>query len=167
MMLKNANVSVIIRNFADNDIAVVRNVVARSIYELCAGSYSKQELDAWFHQYPADAIYINWIETRLLLVAVADNQVVGFAQFHPERAIIEAMHVLPEFTRRGIGTRLVKTLEAQASQRGLNTVDVEASTNAEQFYLQCGYTKIRDGKFKCRNGVELNSILLRNQLNAD
>jgi putative acetyltransferase len=158
--------SAIIRNFAQNDIALFRNVVARSIYELCAGSYSKQELDAWFHQYPADAIYRNWIETRVLLVAVAENQVVGFAQFHPERAVIEAMHVLPEFTRRGLGTTLVRHLETQASQKGLSTIDVEASINAERFYLQCGYTKIRDGKFKCRNGVELNSILLRKQLNV-
>jgi putative acetyltransferase len=167
MTPEKANVSAIIRSLAENDLAVFRNVVARSIYELCAGSYSNQELDAWFHQYPADTIYRSWIETRVLLVAVVDDQVVGFAQFHPERAVIEAMHVLPEFCRRGIGTKLVKELETQASQKGLDSLDVEASTNAEQFYLQCGYTKIRDGKFKCRNGVELNSIFLRKQLNAD
>jgi putative acetyltransferase len=158
--------SIIIRNFGENDIAVFRNVVARSIYELCAVSYSKQELDAWFHQYPADITYKDWSKTRVLLVAVIGNQVVGFAQLHPERAVIDAMHILPEFTRRGIGTMLVASIEARAGQKGLNTVEVEASVNAEQFYLQCGYTKVREGKFKCRNGLELDSIILRKQLNV-
>ena len=115
-------------------------------------------------QYPDDTRYRKWLGTRVLVVAVDANQVVGFAQFHPERAAIEAMHVLPEFTRKGIGTMLVQSIETQAIQRGLNAVDVEASTNAEQFYLRCGYTKVVDGKFKCRNGIELNSILLRKQL---
>jgi Acetyltransferase (GNAT) domain len=61
---------------------------------------------------------------------------------------------------------LVASIEARAGQKGLNTVEVEASVNAEQFYLQCGYTKVREGKFKCRNGLELDSIILRKQLNV-
>ena len=156
--------SVTVRNFAESDIAVFRNVVGQSIYELCAGFYSREQLDAWFSQYPDDTIYKKWLETRVLVVAVDVNQVVGFAQFHPEKAAIEAMHVLPEFTRRGIGTMLVHSIETRAIQRGIHTVNVEASINAEQFYLRCGYTKVREGKFKCKNGIELDSIVLRKQL---
>jgi ribosomal protein S18 acetylase RimI-like enzyme len=160
------NAGFTLRQAAEPDVASFREVARRSIFELCDPWYSQEELRAWLGQYPAAAVYRRWLRTRMLVVAEQANRVIGFAQLDPERAAIEAMHVLPECARCGVGTGLARTIEELAARRGFSNISVEASVNAAAFYERCGYVSLGAARFICRNGRELDAVKLRKELPA-
>jgi ribosomal protein S18 acetylase RimI-like enzyme len=49
------------------------------------------------------------------------------------------LYVDPQFAGRGVGSELLRAGEAAIRAEGLNTVELEASANAESFYSQRGY----------------------------
>ena len=160
------NAGLTLRQAAEPDIVSFREVARRSIFELCDAWYSQDELQAWFGEYPAAAVYRRWLRTRMLVVAEQANRVIGFAQLDPQRAAIEAMHVLPECAGCGVGSGLVRTLEELAARQGFSNLSVEASVNAAAFYERCGYVRLGAARFICRNGRELEAVKLRKALQA-
>jgi len=92
------------------------------------------------------------------VVAVYDGRIVGFAQYHPPDATIEAVHVLPRFGRQGIGKMLVQAIEVAARDQGATRITLGSSLNATDFYEKCGYTRKESCMFKCNDGVELRVV---------
>ncbi|MCJ1442702.1 MAG: hypothetical protein MMC23_003199 [Stictis urceolatum] len=91
--------------------------------------------------------------TRLLVLSTnADgNEVKGAAllsmpwsQTGPFRAVVEGLWVAPDARRRGLGRRLVETMEGEARVRGRGLVmpDGEAGGLVEMFWDRMGYTKM-------------------------
>jgi len=147
-----------IRLATERDIDQFRRVIEASILVLCADDYNPQQLAALLKQYPGPKLYRQWLRSRVLIVAKNDTGVVGFAQFDPDTASIEAVHVDPEYTHCGIGRGMVNEIETIARQRGIHQITLDASINADKFYAKCGYTRTGPGSFRCNNGIELATI---------
>jgi putative acetyltransferase len=49
------------------------------------------------------------------------------------------LYTHPEFERRGIGTELLGLAEELMRDAGVEVIRLEASSNAEEFYLRRGY----------------------------
>jgi len=52
---------------------------------------------------------------------------------------LDALYVEPVYARRGVGTRLLQYAEDVLRHRGVSVIRVEASWNAENFYIRRGY----------------------------
>lgn len=85
---------------------------------------------------------------RTMLVAVQDGRAVGTisiggGRFQREGSLrLFALNVGPAFRRRGVGTALVKAVEAIAAERGLAEVNLEVTIDNEdsiRLYRNLGY----------------------------
>jgi putative acetyltransferase len=70
-------------------------------------------------------------------VAEVSFEIVGWGAIRGDR--LEGLYTDPKFAGRGIGTELLRLLEALMQGRCISSVRAEASSNAEEFYLRRGY----------------------------
>jgi predicted GNAT family N-acyltransferase len=80
-------------------------------------------------------------ETRYILVTEEDFPI-ATARMYPEapgKMMIGRVVVLPEYRRRGIGTRVVQACEAWAGELGYAACVLESRDNKVDFYLRMGY----------------------------
>ena len=61
----------------------------------------------------------------------------GWVEVHQDR--IEGLYVSPDSSRRGLGSALLSHAEDQIRCAGHTTASLDASPNAEAFYLRQGY----------------------------
>lgn len=93
-----------------------------------------------------------------VLVAEAKS-IVGFASLAKNGERIDDVFVRPDYTRQGIGTVLLATLERVALQKQSSQLLVMASLTARPFYLSCGFKYVRDTKIvDAATGVEIPGI---------
>ena len=90
----------------------------------------------------------SWDET--IFIAEIDRTIVGFASLVRNHNVIGAVFVHPHFIRQGIGTKLLKIVEAEAINNQIKGVWVCASLTGHAFYKANGYQTL--GKVNiCRN----------------
>ncbi|WP_247000213.1 GNAT family N-acetyltransferase [Halosolutus gelatinilyticus] len=97
------------------------------------------------------------LHTGGLLVARADDDLVGFATFSIERGSLELdatrgllsnLYVEPDYRDRGIGAALLEVAEEKLADRGAEVVILEAMADneaARRFYRDRGYDTYRIG----------------------
>ncbi len=73
-------------------------------------------------------------------VAELDDKVVGWGAIRGDH--LEGLYTNPKCASRGIGTGLLGLLEGLMRERGILSVQADASSNAEDFYLRRGYERI-------------------------
>ena len=81
-------------------------------------------------------------DESLHLVAVAEQTVLGCVLFHPDNAgggRLFQMAVHAAMQGQGLGTLLVRRLEAELSARGIERVALHARSTAVAFYERLGY----------------------------
>ena len=108
----------------------------QSIVHLAPNGMSISGVEAW-----AASLTISGMETKIremdILVAEIDGRVVGWGAVRGDR--LEGLYAAPEFAGQGIGSELLSRLEELMRTRGIQSVQAEASSNAEGFYRRRGY----------------------------
>lgn len=92
-----------------------------------------------------DTVHFPFEHESLHLLAIEAGEVVGCVLFHPESPTagkLFQMAVAPERQRRGLGSRLVRTLEARLRQDGFARVVLHARATATGFYAALGYRPV-------------------------
>lgn len=59
-----------------------------------------------------------------------------------EGSEVKRVYVHPEFQSRGIGTQLVRALEAEARLRALPRIELQASPSSVRFYVGLGFREL-------------------------
>ncbi|MDN5872584.1 MAG: GNAT family N-acetyltransferase [Nitrococcus sp.] len=82
------------------------------------------------------------------LVILIDARIAGYVQFRNEgnRIYVQNIALLPDVQSKGIGTRLIKELQAKATVRGVPLeLDVfRTNTSARRFYERLGFERMCD-----------------------
>jgi putative acetyltransferase len=65
--------------------------------------------------------------------------VAGFACLSNHRSNINGIYIHPDFMRRGIGTQLLTEIERMSIKRKIQTIWVQSSIEAVNFYQKNGY----------------------------
>ena len=78
-------------------------------------------------------------------MAEEESDIIGYiegSEVDLQLGVIQIVAVHPEHREKGIGTKLVRTLENEFKRHGLVTISagIDASTHVEPFYLKQGYT---------------------------
>jgi putative acetyltransferase len=120
------------------DASAICRVHMASIRGLGPASYSAEQVEAWCGNREPES-YLSPIRERIMFVAEHEGQVVGFSQLDHRSSVVDAVYVHPARTRTGLGTLLLRAVEAAAVDEGLSGLSLVASLNAVAFYREAGY----------------------------
>ena len=144
-----------LRPFLSEDTPVLAAIFAASVEELTGDDYSEAQQQAWASAVDDEEKFGKRLASELTLVATLRNSPVGFAALKgPDH--IDMLYVHPSAVGQGVASLLCDALEKLAGGRGAKSLTVDASDNAQEFFLKRGYVG------KQRNTVTVNGEWLAN-----
>jgi putative acetyltransferase len=144
-----------LRPLLPQDIPVLAAIFAAAIEELTAEDYSEAQRQAWASAADDEEEFGKRLASGLTLVATLQNSPVGFTSLKGA-GHIDMLYVHPSAAGQGVGSMLCDALEKLAGGRGAKSLTVDASDNAQEFFLQRGYVA------RQRNTVTVNGEWLAN-----
>lgn len=96
------------------------------------------------------------------VVAEVDTEIVGFAT--REGNLVRAVYVHPQSQGRGIGSDLLRVVEAAARANGMDRLAVSASLNSVGFYTTHGYERVGESHVELGDKLELRVVDLAKEL---
>ena len=162
--LRKPVVSVVIRDYLDEDAAALRVVFESSVHALAAPYYTREQLAAWA---PREHDREQW-SARLSairpFVAEVDGNLAGFADLQ-DSGYIEVFYVSGDYARCGVATALMARIHAAALERNIVRLHAHVSLAAEDFFVRAGF-EIQVRKDVERAGVVLRNALMSKELSA-
>jgi putative acetyltransferase len=130
-----------IRPAQPEDIATLTLIRRTAILTLATPTMGQTEAQHW-----ADAAAANRIQLALALHAVWVAEIAGAAVGWVEVGgdYIAGMYVQPQHAGQGIGSALLAHAEAAIQAAGYPAVRLDASWNAEEFYVRRGYQPLAE-----------------------
>jgi putative acetyltransferase len=144
-----------LRPFLAADTPVLAAIFVAAIEELTGEDYSEAQQEAWASVADDEEQFGKRLSGELTLIATLQNSPVGFASLKGADHIA-MLYVHPSAAGQGVGSLLCEALEKIAGGRGAKSLTVDASDNAEGFFLKRGYVG------KQRNTVTVNGEWLAN-----
>ena len=160
-MVKEAGVS--LRRATQDDKEALLRVHVDAIRVLAKDAYTDEQLRAWPGRLTTDS-YTDVINSRLVLVAEAGTQVVGFCQFDPGTGEVEAILVDPQHAHTGIGSALLEAVEKVAEDSSLRGLHLASSVNAESFYRKHGFRVKERSVFPFATETPIECIMMTKHL---
>lgn len=142
-----------IRKANSGDVLDAWDIRKASVLAACANYYSEASLSAWVDGSPTDK-WANVVE-RDFYVAVDDEFVVGTGMLTVASGQVDAIFLRPSHMGRGIGRKMLESLEALARDHGLASMRLDATLNAAPFYRHCGWSGDSISTYRTSRGLEL------------
>jgi putative acetyltransferase len=127
-----------LRPFLAADTPVLAAIFAAAIEELTGDDYSEAQQQAWAAAADDEEQFGKRLAGELTLIATLQNSPVGFASLRGADHI-DMLYVHPSAVGQGVASMLCDALEKLAGGRGAKNLTVDASDNAEGFFLKRGY----------------------------
>jgi putative acetyltransferase len=144
-----------LRPFLAADTPILAAIFIAAIEESTAEDYSEAQQQAWASAADDEEQFGRRLGSELTLIATLQNSPVGFASLKGADHI-DMLYVHPSAAGQGVASMLCEALEKLAGGRGAKSLTVDASDNAEAFFLKRGYVG------KQRNTVTVNGEWLAN-----
>src|ERR1700733_5225271 len=144
-----------LRPFLREDTPVLAAIFVAAIEELTGDDYSEAQQQAWASAADDEEQFGKRLAGQLTLVATLQNSPVGVASLKGADHI-DMLYVHPGAAGQGVASLLCEALEKLAGGRGAKALTVDASDNAEGFFLKRGYIAMQ------RNTVTVNGEWLAN-----
>ena len=144
-----------LRPFLAEDTPILAAIFAAGIEELTGEDYGEAQREAWASTADDEEQFGKRLAGELTLIATLQNSPVGFASLKGADHI-DMLYVHPSAAGQGVASMLCDALEKLAGGRGAKSLTVDASDNAQEFFLKRGYVA------KQRNTVTVNGEWLAN-----
>jgi putative acetyltransferase len=144
-----------LRPFLGEDTSVLAAIFAASIEGLTGDDYNEAQQQAWASAADDEEQFGKRLASELTLIATLQNSPVGFASLKGVDHI-DMLYVHPGAVGQGVASMLCEALEKLAGGRGAKSLTVDASENAQEFFLKRGYVGMQ------RNTVSVNGEWLAN-----
>ena len=133
--------SVRIRPARQSDIDPLTAIRREAILTLAIERYGEDGAHDWAHSATADRVQ-RAIGEHQVFVAEIFGKPVGWVEVEGNK--IEGLYVQPELAQKGIGSALLLHAERKIRFAGYLTVTLDASWNAEDFYLRRDYRPVSE-----------------------
>ena len=168
-----------------DDIPDLQTLIVDSVRALSAGYYTDRQITSALS-------YIFGVDTQLIIdgtyfVAEVSGQIVGAGgwskrstlfggdQFKAERADpllnpatdparVRAFYVHPEWSRRGIGRRILAECENAVRAAGFTRIELMATLPGEPLYSVMGYRRVKPAVVKMPDGESISGFLMEKHL---
>jgi putative acetyltransferase len=156
-----------VRELRPDEDATFRQIHHASVHGLAADHYPKAILDKWSAPIREGEPAQPRREGQIRVVAELDGTPVGIGALFPDKSELDAVYVLPSDARKGVGTALVKEIERIAIERGVKRLHLDASLNAEPFYLAMGYEVVERGEHLLNSGQPMACVKVAKNLDTE
>jgi putative acetyltransferase len=154
------------------DAAAVVKIHCAAVHQTAAPFYPENIINSWA-RLPIDSDRIKrigrkWIENpdRHMIVAKQNHQIIGFG-FIDIQGQVQGLYIHPDYSRRGIGTRILAALEQTAQSLRISVLKVDAAINAEAFYAKQGFSVIEYATHQLSSGQEMACVKMQKILSLD
>ena len=130
------NASLALRLAIQSEAPVLAAIRRGAILTLATPKYGSERARDWADS-SGDERVLRAIKKNEVWVAERNNAVVGWVEIDRDR--VEGIYVRPDVSGSGIGSALLLHAEGQIQSAGHCAVALDASWNAERFYLRRGY----------------------------
>ncbi|WP_266160217.1 GNAT family N-acetyltransferase [Dyella silvatica] len=145
-----------IRHATIEDAAISFAIRREAIRAQCRDDYAAADLDIWtsgdmsetFARRVADQFH----------VAAVGSHIVGTGMIDLETGRIDAVFVLPEYMRRGVGRAMMDHLQGLAVSAGLGSIQLDSTLNAVSFYRSLGFEGEDRVVYQSSLGVSLTCV---------
>jgi putative acetyltransferase len=145
---------VTVRRARPEDGDEIGRVHRSSIRELCGGHYAPEKIEVWARPRPPGH-YERAILDKEFYVAEEGGEIVGFGTLNAETCEVEAVYVGPAAAGRGVGIKILLTLEGRARELGLEGLRLDSSLNAVGFYERAGFRVEGVGEHRLGGAVDI------------
>jgi GNAT superfamily N-acetyltransferase len=126
-----------IRSFKKEDAPLVSALIQKTLFTINSKDYPLEELEEIARRYSSDNL-IELSRSKTIFVATEKNEnPVGTATIQGD--YISCVFVAPSSVGKGVGAKLMETVENDAWHRGLRRVRLDSSVTAQAFYKRRGY----------------------------
>jgi putative acetyltransferase len=146
-----------------DDRDAITTVHRLAIERLCADHYTRAQIGRWAVPSglpPFDEV----LHRTLVLVAETGGRIDGFCQLDPLTGTVQALVVHPERIGNGLGTRMLRMLEAAAREHGHREAILDSTLNAVGFYERLGYTRGAEGWTELADGTRIECVKMKRSL---
>jgi putative acetyltransferase len=158
----------IIRPAAVSDAQRILAVHRAAVLQTAGSAYGLDILNAWAASSDPDSVRkmgcIIASQAELVMVAEEDGVVAGFGSIVLALEELRAVYVHPNFSRCGIGGRILGSLQQLASHHQMSILKMDASLNAEAFYLKHGFDSVGRGEHVLQDGTRMACIRMQKTL---
>jgi GNAT superfamily N-acetyltransferase len=152
------------------DVDAIADAHRDSIHAIGARFYPADVVSAWGARV-AGGLYANAMasgEVFFIAIDDGDGTVLGFSSHHVDEGEHRtAVYVKGAAARRGVGSALFRTAEAEARAAGAASIFVAASLAAEEFYRAHGFEEAGRGQHEIGSGRSMGCIFMRKTLHHD
>lgn len=148
-----------LRLATSHDIDSLWALRTRAVRVSCATHYSAEQIAAWSAS-PVPATYAGMIAAGGGIVATHGDAIAGYAMLDIDKQEVDAVFVDPGLGGLGIGKRLLAALEDVARERGISSLHLSASLNAEPFYSAAGFVALREDLYVHPSGIKLACVAM-------
>lgn len=132
-----------IRRFENNDATIVSKIICRNLLEVNIKDYSKEEVGDSAKIYNSDKI-LGLAGYAHMYVVCINKKVVGCGAIscfwgNQDESILLTIFVLPELHGKGIGRKIIETLEKDEYFLRAKRIEIPASITGCEFYRKMGY----------------------------
>ncbi len=133
-----------IRRFIPEDSKEVSDLIIRTLREVNSKDYSMDYIEGSIQRLQPTDILERAEWTHFYVVCDADKIVgcgaIGPYWDHYDEASLFTIFVLPEYQGKGIGRKIIETLEQDVFFLNAKRIEIPASITAVPFYVKMGYT---------------------------
>ncbi len=168
-----------------NDIPILEQLIQESVRQLSKGYYSENQIEnALKHMFGIDT---QLIDDGTYLVAQSSDQIIGCGGWSKRQTLyggdqfkesedqllnpktdparIRAFFVHPLWSRRGIGSQIMKACEAAAASAGFVELELMATLPGEPFYKAFGFQAIERIDAPTSERGQLPGVRMKKRLN--
>ncbi len=154
-----------IRHAAVADGQGIAEAHVDSIRSLGAAKYDPKIVDDWAAFRTGERYTRRIREGAAFFVAVANEQILGFSEYHVEQGRHRtAVYVCGKAARIGIGSALFAAAESAARQNGAKEIRIDASLGAIPFYKANGFQELGVGEHELRSGMKMACMFMRKDI---
>lgn len=150
------------REYKNTDLHAVMDLFYVTVHEVNKNDYSEEQLDAIA---PKDANEYHWeksLEKNHTIVVEEDDKLIAFGNIG-KTGYLDRLYVHPDYSRKGIASKLVEELEEYAKKHGSHVINVTSSITSKAFFESKGYAVIEE-QINERRGERLLRYLMEKKI---
>ena len=133
-----------IRCARSSDVDALMAIRHEAILALASGTYGRDAAQEWAQGGTVARVQRALLEDQLFVAEL--NETLGWVEFAANE--IKGLYVRPAQAQQGIGSALLTYAEQAILAAGYETITLDASWNAEEFYMRRGYQPIAERSLK-------------------
>lgn len=151
-----------VRLYQISDTQEIMALFYNTVHQINIHDYTKEQVNAWA---PVDMNIEAWVKSlssKLTYVVEEDDKIIGFGELE-KNGHIDRFYCHKDFQKKGVGTKILECIESQARSLGIKKLFTEASITAKPFFLNKGFTVVKQQEVE-RRGQKFTNFLMEKLL---